>query len=159
MNTIEIELNGQTFLDSVEPRCSLADLVRDRAGLTGTHLGCEHGVCGSCTVLLDDEPVRACITLAMSANGRRVRTIEGFEDDGPMQRLRESFAEAHALQCGFCTSGMLIAGRDIITRNPQATPEQLKGALSGNICRCTGYDGILEALSLAISKSAPPERI
>ena len=88
MNAIEIELNGQPFHQRVEPRCSLADLVRERAGLTGTHLGCEHGGCGSCTVLLDDEPVRSCITLAVSANGRRVRTIEGFEDDGTMQRLR-----------------------------------------------------------------------
>lgn len=153
MNSIDIELNGQPFHSSVESRCSLADLVREQAGLTGTHLGCEHGVCGSCTVLLDDEPVRSCITLAMSAQGRRVRTIEGFADDDTMRRLRESFVEAHALQCGFCTSGMLISGRDIVMRFPRATPAELRKALNGNICRCTGYAGIIEALALTIAKS------
>ena len=153
MSPVEIEINGRGFTASIEPRCSLADLIREEAGLTGTHLGCEHGVCGSCTVLLDDEPVRACITLALAADGRRVRTIEGFEEDEPMRVLRESFIEAHALQCGFCTSGMLITCRDILLRLPDATPPELRHALAGNMCRCTGYTGIIEALQLAIAKT------
>ena len=152
MNSIEIEINGVVLQSSVEPRCSLADLIREQAGLTGTHLGCEHGVCGSCTVLLDDEPVRSCITLALSADGRKVRTIEGFEDDETMHRLRVAFVESHALQCGFCTSGMLITCRDIVLRFPAATPAEVRHALSGNICRCTGYAGIIEALQLTISE-------
>ena len=152
MTPIQIEINGELVSTSVEPRCSLADLIRDEAGLTGTHLGCEHGVCGSCTVLLDDEPVRACITLALTAEGRKVRTIEGFADDESMQLLRESFVEAHGLQCGFCTSGMLITCRDIMRRVPDASSTELRQQLSGNICRCTGYAGIVEALELAISK-------
>ena len=160
MKPIEIDINGSAFSCSVEPRCSLADLIRDEAGLTGTHLGCEHGVCGSCTVLLDGEPVRACITLAMSADGRKVRTIEGFEDDEPMRRLREAFVEAHGLQCGFCTSGMLITCRDILLRVPAATTAELRRELSGNICRCTGYAGIVNALELAMAdarKAVAPE--
>lgn len=152
MTPIEIEINGEQVSTSVEPRCSLADLIRDEAGLTGTHLGCEHGVCGSCTVLLDDEPVRACITLALTAEGREVRTIEGFGDDEFMRLLRESFVEAHGLQCGFCTSGMLIACRDIMQRLPGASSTELRQQLSGNICRCTGYAGIVAALELAIAK-------
>ena len=152
MTPIQIEINGELVSTSVEPRCSLADLIRDEAGLTGTHLGCEHGVCGSCTVLLDDEPVRACITLALTAEGHKVRTIEGFADDESMQLLRESFVEAHGLQCGFCTSGMLITCRDIMRRVPDASSTELRLQLSGNICRCTGYAGIVEALELAMSK-------
>lgn len=152
MSAIEIEINGELFSASVEDRCSLADLIREHAGLTGTHLGCEHGVCGSCTVLLNGEPVRSCITLALSADGCRVRTIEGFEDDETMRLLRESFVEAHALQCGFCTSGMLISCRDILLRHPDASRSAFRRHLSGNICRCTGYAGIVEALALSVTK-------
>ena len=152
MTPVGIEINGDVFCASVEPRCSLADLIREEAGFTGTHLGCEHGVCGSCTVLLDEEPVRACITLALTADGRKVCTIEGFEDDEVMRLLRDSFVEAHGLQCGFCTSGMLITCRDIVLRLPDASSTELRQALNGNICRCTGYAGIVDALELAISK-------
>ena len=153
MISVEIRINDTPVTCSVEPRLSLADFVREKAALTGTHLGCEHGVCGSCTVLLDDEPVRACITLAVSVNRRAVRTIEGFEHDEPMRLLREAFVEAHGLQCGFCTPGMLITCRDIMCRLPNADPARLRSELSGNICRCTGYAGIIQALELAISKA------
>jgi carbon-monoxide dehydrogenase small subunit len=155
MKTVEIDLNGKHFEASVEPRCSLADLIREQAGLTGTHLGCEHGVCGSCTVLLDEQPVRSCITLALSVEGANVRTIEGFDDDETMQRLRAAFSEAHGLQCGFCTSGMLISCRDLVLRCPDASREELRRGLGGNICRCTGYAGIIDALELALTKDRP----
>ena len=158
MTPIELEINGHLVSISVEPRCSLADLIRDEAGLTGTHLGCEHGVCGSCTVLLDNEPVRACITLALTAEGRKVRTIEGFEDDEVMRSLRESFIQAHGLQCGFCTSGMLITCRDILLRFADMSSPQLRQQLSGNICRCTGYAGIVEAMELAFAKKSGTPR-
>ena len=128
---------------------TLADFVRERLDLTGTHLGCEHGVCGACTVLVDEEPVRACITLAASVAGRSVRTIEGFEDDRAMAVIRDCFSEAHGLQCGYCTPGMVITVRDLIQRGCCASPEQIRTELAGNLCRCTGYAGIVKATELA----------
>jgi carbon-monoxide dehydrogenase small subunit len=154
VNPIEIEmtLNGRRVAAEVEPRLSLADFVRERARLTGTHLGCEHGVCGSCTLLLDDEPVRACIVLAVAANGRTVQTIEGFDEDATMRVLREAFTEAHALQCGFCTPAMLITCRDLLRRIPRPDTATIRRELAGNICRCTGYAGIIRAVELAAAR-------
>ena len=126
--------------------------MREQVGLTGTHLGCEHGVCGSCVVLLDDEPVRACIVLAAAANRRAVRTIEGFEQDEAMRVLREAFSAAHGLQCGFCTPGMLISCRDILRRIPVPDEPTIRRELSGNICRCTGYAGVVRAVQIAAGK-------
>jgi carbon-monoxide dehydrogenase small subunit len=142
-------VNGEAVSAEIEDRMTLADFLRDRLNLTGTHLGCEHGVCGACTVLVDDEPVRACITLAAAVSGKEVRTIEGFEQDRAMEVIRECFSEAHALQCGYCTPGMVITVRDMLKRGRCADPEQIRTELAGNLCRCTGYAGIVKATELA----------
>src|SRR4051812_42296503 len=146
---IEIKVNGEAVSAEIEDRMTLGDFLRDKLNLTGTHLGCEHGVCGACTVLVDDEPVRACITLAAAAAGRRVRTIEGFADDPAMAVIRDCFSEAHGLQCGFCTPGMVITVRDMLERGRCADPAQIRTELAGNLCRCTGYAGIVKATELA----------
>ena len=146
---ITLQVNGTPVTAEVEDRMTLADFLRDKLHLTGTHLGCEHGVCGACTVLLDDEPVRACITLAAAAEGRQVRTIEGFEDDRAMQVIRECFSEAHGLQCGYCTPGMVITVRDLIARGRCKDAAEIRAELAGNLCRCTGYAGIVKAAELA----------
>ena len=149
MVTVTISLNGEAVCAEVEDRMTLADFVRDRMHLTGTHLGCEHGVCGACTVLVDGEPVRACIMLAAAAAGTEVRTIEGFADDPAMEVIRECFSEAHGLQCGYCTPGMLITVRDLLQRGRCADAAQIRAELAGNLCRCTGYQGIVKATELA----------
>jgi carbon-monoxide dehydrogenase small subunit len=149
MSRIDMKVNGEAVSAEVEDRMTLADFLRDRLDLTGTHLGCEHGVCGACTVLVDDEPVRACITLAAAVAGRSVRTIEGFEQDPTMEVIRECFSEAHALQCGYCTPGMVITVRDLLQRGRCADAEQIRTELAGNLCRCTGYAGIVRATELA----------
>ena len=149
MITLSLKINGEPVEESVEDRLTLADLLRDRLNLTGTHLGCEHGACGACTVLVDDEPVRSCITLAAAVQDREVRTVEGFEADAQMAVIRECFSEAHGLQCGYCTPGMLLTARDILRRGCCASAEQIRTELSGNLCRCTGYMGIVKAIELA----------
>jgi carbon-monoxide dehydrogenase small subunit len=149
MRAISIVVNGERRLDDIEDRLTLADFIRDRLNLTGTHLGCEHGVCGACTVLVDDEPVRSCITLAASVDGKTVRTIEGFNQDPVMDVIRECFSEAHGLQCGYCTPGMVLTVRDLIRRERCATPAEIRIELSGNLCRCTGYAGIVKAAEMA----------
>jgi carbon-monoxide dehydrogenase small subunit len=136
----------------VETRLSLADFIRDHRRLTGTHLGCEHGVCGACTVLMNGEPIRSCITFAVVADGTEITTIEGFDDDEPMTQLRQAFHENHALQCGYCTPGMLVAARDIVTRLPDADEDRVRLELAGNLCRCTGYVGIVNAILSVIEK-------
>jgi aerobic carbon-monoxide dehydrogenase small subunit len=143
---VSASINDDQTDKNVDPRLSLGDFLRDDCGLTGTHLGCEHGVCGACTVLVDDEPVRSCIFYAVQADGLKVRTIEGFDDDDIMKRLRIAFSEHHALQCGFCTAGMLITGRDIIRRLGPVDEERIREELAGNLCRCTGYVGIVKAI-------------
>ncbi len=148
--SISLVVNDQQITAQVEPRLHLADFLRDHLRLTGTHLGCEHGVCGACTVLLDDAPVRSCITYAVACDGTKVRTIEGFEKDEDMALLRAMFSREHGLQCGFCTPGMLISSRDILRRLPQADERQVRVELSGNLCRCTGYKGIVSAVLGAI---------
>ena len=146
MNALSLTVNGEPVAAEVEPRLSLADFIRDRCRLTGTHLGCEHGVCGACTVLMNGEPMRSCITFAVAADGAEITTIEGFDDDEPMAQIRKAFHEHHALQCGYCTPGMLVAARDIVLRLPAADEARVRLELAGNLCRCTGYVGIVDAI-------------
>jgi carbon-monoxide dehydrogenase small subunit len=144
--TISLTVNGGAVTAAVEPRAHLADFLREQRLLTGTHLGCEHGVCGACTLEIDGQIARSCITLAVACDGAEVRTIEGFDDDPLMARLRRAFTEKHGLQCGYCTPGMLITARDIVTRLPGADDARVREELSGNLCRCTGYMGIVDAI-------------
>ncbi len=146
MKTIGIDINGRRVSATVEPRTHLADVLREQMRLTGTHLGCEHGVCGACTIEIDGAPARSCIAFAAMCDGAKVRTIEGFDDDAVMAQLRDAFAAEHALQCGYCTPGMLITARDIVLRLPDADEPRIREELSGNLCRCTGYVGIVRAI-------------
>jgi carbon-monoxide dehydrogenase small subunit len=147
-----LEVNGLPVDTTVSPRTHLADLVREELGLTGTHLGCEHGVCGACTVEIDGQIARSCITYAVACDGAKVRTIEGFDDDELMERLRQAFTIEHALQCGYCTPGMLIAARDLIQRKGRLTAPEIREAMSGNLCRCTGYVGIVRAIERVMAE-------
>ncbi|OAJ60104.1 carbon monoxide dehydrogenase [Paraburkholderia ginsengiterrae] len=150
MSVIELTINDRAIRGEVAPRTHLGDFLRDNQNLTGTHLGCEHGVCGACTVLIDGEPVRACITFAVACDHQKVRTIEGFDDDELMKRIRQSFSVHHGLQCGYCTPGMLITARDIVRRFPDADEARIRLELSGNLCRCTGYMGIVNAIKAVL---------
>ena len=146
MKPIRLEINGRAIESAVEPRQSLADFVREELLLTGTHLGCEHGVCGACTVLVDGEPARSCIAYPVALDGARITTIEGLADDPVMERLRAAFTREHGLQCGFCTPGMLVMARDIVLRRPGLDDAAIRHELAGNLCRCTGYTGIIRAI-------------
>ena len=150
MNTIALHVNRRAVEVSAEPRTSLADFVRDKLDLTGTHLGCEHGVCGACTVLLDGVPARSCITYAVACEGADVTTIEGLDEDEVTTELRAAFTREHALQCGYCTPGMLVSARDLVLRLPDADERRIRVGLSGNLCRCTGYVGIVRAVQSVI---------
>jgi carbon-monoxide dehydrogenase small subunit len=147
MTPIALTVNGRKIEALVESRTHLGDFLREHCRLTGTHLGCEHGVCGACTVSIDGAPMRSCITYAVQCDGRAVQTVEGFDGDPIMQELRAAFSREHALQCGFCTPGMLIAARDIVQRLPEADERRIRVELSGNLCRCTGYLGIVHAVA------------
>jgi carbon-monoxide dehydrogenase small subunit len=152
MSTTEItlEVNGAAVRGRTEPRTTLADFLRDHLGLTGTHLGCEHGVCGACTVLLDQRAVRSCLVLAVQAEGRAVQTVEGLAGpDGELHPLQDAFSELHALQCGFCTPGFLMAASEFLRDQPHPNEAQVREALSGNLCRCTGYVNIVKAVLAA----------
>ena len=155
MQTINIVVNGEKVEALAEPRTHLGDFLRESQRLTGTHLGCEHGVCGACTVLIDGAPARSCIAFAVACEGSEVRTIEGFGDDQVMQQLRAAFNREHALQCGFCTPGMLIAARDLVLRVPDADEKRVRVEMSGNLCRCTGYRGIVRAILSVIELRRP----
>jgi aerobic-type carbon monoxide dehydrogenase small subunit (CoxS/CutS family) len=146
---IRVEINGRAYEGDVEPRTLLSDFIRHGAGLTGTKVGCEQGVCGACTVQLDGVAVRSCLTLAVQANGRTVRTVEGLAADGALHPLQRAFHEAHALQCGFCTPGFLMSMEAFLREHPDAGDDELREALAGNLCRCTGYLGIVEAVGKA----------
>ena len=146
MLPIALTVNGRALQALVEPRTHLADFLREHCRLTGTHLGCEHGVCGACTILFAGVPARSCLTYAAACGGLSIHTIEGFDDDPVMADLREAFSREHALQCGFCTPGMLIVARDIVQRLPNADERRIRVELSGNLCRCTGYRGIVSAV-------------
>lgn len=151
MKTISLTVNGKVHDDlTIEPRTQLGDVLRDHLNLTGTHLGCEHGVCGACTVLIDGVPARSCISLAVACDNAQVITVEGMDDDPVMQALRTAFSQEHALQCGFCTPGMLASARDVVLRMPDASEQDIRYAMSGNLCRCTGYVGIVKAVKRVI---------
>jgi aerobic-type carbon monoxide dehydrogenase small subunit (CoxS/CutS family) len=143
---VAVEINGTRYAREVEPRTLLSDFIRHEAGLTGTHVGCEHGVCGACTVQVDGETVRSCLMLAVQANGRSVLTVEGLADGDELHPLQRAFHERHALQCGFCTPGFLLAAEALLRERPDPTEREVREALAGNLCRCTGYEGIVEAV-------------
>ena len=158
MTAIRARINGSEIGDDVPPRLSLADFLRERRNLTGTHLGCEHGVCGACTVLVDGQPARSCLMLTVACDERTVETIEGFAGDPVIAALRRTFHQRHALQCGFCTPAMLITARDLILRQRAGSEREIRDGLAGNICRCTGYTNIVTAIAEAakeIGKEAP----
>jgi aerobic carbon-monoxide dehydrogenase small subunit len=147
---VEVVVNGTPHNSTVEPRLTLADFLRERCGLTGTHLGCEHGVCGACTVLLDGQAVRSCLVFAVQAAGRQVTTVEGMAaPDGGLTPLQEAFRAHHGLQCGFCTPGFVVSATAFLRDHPAPTDEQIREGLSGNLCRCTGYQGIIAAVRAA----------
>ena len=149
-HSIRVEVNGRARSGTVSARLSLVDWLRDELGLTGTHVGCEHGICGACSVMLDGDAVRSCLMYAVQADGHRVTTVEGLAQlDGGMSRLQDAFCEAHALQCGYCTPGMLIAAQALLDRNPRPSEAEIREAIGGNLCRCTGYQQIVEAIRLA----------
>jgi carbon-monoxide dehydrogenase small subunit len=149
---LALTVNGRPVAAEVAPRTHLADFLREQLLLTGTHIGCEHGICGACTVEIDGEIARSCITWAVACDGARVRTIEGFDDDPLMARLRQAFTEAHALQCGYCTPGMLIAARDLVRRKQGLSRREIRTEMSGNLCRCTGYQGIVDAIERVMAE-------
>ncbi|WP_417244514.1 (2Fe-2S)-binding protein [Celeribacter sp.] len=144
---ITLTVNGEDVREAVEPRTSLADFLRDGLQLTGTHLGCEMGSCGACLVMLEGTPVHACLVLAVQAAGQRVDTIEGLNDNGDVSDLQKNFFERNALQCGFCTSGMIMSAQALLAQNTSPTRDEIRDALSGNYCRCTGYEAIVDAIA------------
>ena len=158
---VAIEIDGRAFEREVDPRVLLSDFIRHHAGRTGTNVGCEHGVCGACTVQLDEEPVRSCLLLAVQAHGRRVRTVEGLADGDELHPLQAALQETHGLQCGFCTPGFLMSLEPLLRDHPEPSAEQIRDVLSGNLCRCTGYVGIIEAVHLAAEalRVHPPSRV
>lgn len=150
---ISVTVNGRDYARRVEPRLLLSDFLRHELGLTGTHVGCEHGVCGACTVLVDDEPARACLMLAVQADGASVTTVEGLaESTDTLHPVQQAFWDTHALQCGFCTSGMLISTVALLRATPRPSATEIRAALSGNLCRCTGYQNIVRAVQLAAQR-------
>src|SRR6266581_738008 len=152
--TISLAVNGREYQRSVEPRTLLSDFLRHDLRLTGTHVGCEHGVCGACTVLVDDELARSCLMLAVQADGARITTVEGLADSsGKLHPVQQAFWDAHGLQCGFCTSGMLITTVSLLRERPHPSDTEIREALSGNLCRCTGYQNIVKAVHLAASRT------
>ena len=154
MTAIRFRLNGVDIHEDVPPRLSLADLLRDRHNLTATHLGCEHGVCGACTVLVDGMPARACLMLAAACGDRDIHSLEGLREDPIIAALRDSFHRRHAVQCGFCTPGMLISARDLIRRGKAGSEAEIRRGLAGNLCRCTGYTNIVSAIAEAAQAAA-----
>jgi aerobic-type carbon monoxide dehydrogenase small subunit (CoxS/CutS family) len=152
---ITLQVNGETFTRKVEPRTLLSDFLRQGLGLTGTHVGCEHGVCGACTVMFDGQAVRSCIMLAVQADGHALRTVESMTGpDGSLHPLQEAFWEAHGLQCGFCTPGFLMTLIPYLQANPDPSESEIREAISGNLCRCTGYQNIVAAVRLAAGRAA-----
>jgi carbon-monoxide dehydrogenase small subunit len=152
---ISVEVNGVAHTGEVPARITLVDWLREELRLTGTHVGCEHGICGACSVLLDGEPVRSCLMFAVQADGHRVTTVEGLANpDGTLSLLQDSFCQTHGLQCGYCTPGMLIAAKGLLDATPRPSEEQIREAIGGNLCRCTGYQQIVEAVQLAAKRLA-----
>ena len=150
---IALYINGRRYDLAVEARRLLADVIRDDCGLTGTHIGCEHGVCGACTILFDGEPARSCIMLAVQADGHEIQTVEGLAGpSGELNPLQTAFRNAHGLQCGFCTPGMMLTGHALLARNPDPSEAEIRQAISGNLCRCTGYVNIVKSVRYAAEK-------
>ena len=147
MTAVELTVNGRTYREDVEPRLLLSDFLRHTLGLTGTHVGCEHGVCGACTIRLDGAAVRSCLLLAAQADGCRIETVEGLAANGELHPLQEAFREHHALQCGFCTSGILMAAASLLEQDGTPTRDEIVDMLSGHLCRCTGYQPIVDAIA------------
>ena len=152
--TITLTVNGETHSGEAEPRMLLSDFLRDVLGLTGTHVGCEHGVCGACTIHYEGEAARSCLMLAVQADGATLTTIEGLADGEEMHPLQQLFSEHHALQCGYCTPGMLMAALDLVAATPSPTREQIREGMSAVLCRCTGYEGIINAVEAYAAKMA-----
>ncbi len=149
---ITLSINGKNYAVTVEPRRTLVDVIRDDCGQTGTHIGCEHGVCGACTVLIDGEPVRACLMFAVQADGRSIRTVEGLQQGDTLHPLQQAFMRHHALQCGFCTPGFLMLAVGALEKRPHLDDEELVEVLSANLCRCTGYENIIKAVRAAAAE-------
>ncbi len=152
MHDITIRVNGETYERSVEPRLLLSDFLRHDLGLTGTHVGCEHGVCGACTVLFDGQPARSCLMFAVQADGHEIVTVEGLGTPENLHPIQEAFMEAHGAQCGFCTPGFLMTLVPFLEENPDPSEPEIREAIAGNLCRCTGYQHIVEAVQLASEK-------
>jgi aerobic-type carbon monoxide dehydrogenase small subunit (CoxS/CutS family) len=148
---VELTVNGRLFGEEVEPRLLLSDFLRHTLGLTGTHVGCEHGVCGACTVRLDGTAVRSCLLLAVQADGCAVETVEGLASNGELHPLQQAFREHHALQCGFCTSGILMSGAELVERGKPVSRDEIVDLLSGHLCRCTGYEPIVDAIEQVVN--------
>jgi carbon-monoxide dehydrogenase small subunit len=151
--SIALTVNGVRHAATAEPRTTLADFLREQLGLTGTHLGCEHGVCGACTVLVDGDPVRACLMLAVQARGAQVTTVEGLADGDTLHPLQQAFMESFAFQCGFCTPGFVMSTLALLREEPEADEARIREELSGNLCRCTGYQSIVEGVLLAAKRA------
>jgi carbon-monoxide dehydrogenase small subunit len=154
---VTVTVNGVAYEGTVEPRRLLCDFLRHDLALTGTHVGCEHGVCGACTILLNGEAVRSCLVLAVQADGAEITTVEGLARDGELSPVQQGFWENHGMQCGFCTPGFLIAAHALLRENPNPSEAEIRAALSGNLCRCTGYQSIVESVQAAARKLAPTE--
>jgi aerobic carbon-monoxide dehydrogenase small subunit len=152
LKSIKVTVNGVGYAREVEPRLLLSDFLRHDLGLTGTHVGCEHGVCGACTILFDGQPTRSCLMFAVQADGHQVTTVEALGTPEKMNTLQEAFQEKHALQCGYCTPGFLMVLTPFLEKNPNPSEEEIREAISGNLCRCTGYENIIEAVKLASEK-------
>jgi carbon-monoxide dehydrogenase small subunit len=159
MCTIRLTVNGEPRVAEVEPRRLLVDFLREELGLTGTHIGCEQGVCGTCTVLLNGASIRSCITFAVQADGAEVNTVEGLAVGGELHPLQDEFSDKQGLQCGYCTPGMLMRAQEILAQNPDPTPEQVRAAIASNLCRCTGYQFITEAVLAAAARMRATEEV
>jgi aerobic-type carbon monoxide dehydrogenase small subunit (CoxS/CutS family) len=150
VHEIEVTINGKKYQEQVESRMLLSDFLREKCGLTGTHVGCEHGVCGACTIHVNGSAVRSCLIFAVQVDGQEITTVEGLTKDGELTLLQRNFIECHGLQCGFCTPGILMSTTDYLQKNPNPTLQEIKEMLSGHLCRCTGYEGIIKAIQKTI---------
>jgi|SRR5690349_10219604 len=153
---VDFAVNGERFVVDVEPRCTLADALREKCGKTGTNIGCEHGVCGACTVLVDGEPVRSCLMFAVQLQGKSIRTVEGLAQGDRLHGLQRAFTEHHALQCGYCTPGFLMLAAAYLEQNNQVNEEEVRELVSSNLCRCTGYQNIVRAICAAAERRGTP---
>lgn len=158
LHHVSVTVNGKHYERDVEPRMLLSDFLRHELGLMGTHVGCEHGICGACTIIFDGEPVRSCLMFAVQASGHDIRTVESLGTPEKMHPLQEAFHEKHALQCGFCTPGFLMTLVPFLEKHPNPTEEEIREAIDGNICRCTGYESIIEAAKLASERMSTREK-